>query len=272
MNIENQELKSEKRKNEITNDIGVLAVISLFIGFLSPFGMTEVPWYKSFMFWFSVCFIGYVIYRPLVGNGAQALTRFTKNIWLSVALCLTIASAIMAFVVPAVVMLYFSIELDITEQYWNVFSKSLVIGGVISGISTFRSEAVKQKQMLEQAQQMNLDQDQQLSQLSKRGADKFLNQLPVEKRGKLYCLEMSDHYVKVYTDKGNHMLLMRFKDALAMLEPLDGLQTHRSWWVALDAVASVRKEARKVTLVLENDLEVPVSRTYQNQVKEAGIF
>lgn len=69
---------------------------------------------------------------------------------------------------------------------------------------------------------------------------------------------MDDHYVKVYTDKGHHMLLMRFKDALALLENHPDLQTH-SWWVSLDAVSSVEKQSRKVTLLLKNQLSVPVS-------------
>ena len=96
--------------------------------------------------------------------------------------------------------------------------------------------------------------------------------LPVDKRGELYCLEMDDHYVKVYTDKGHHMLLMRFKDALGLLEEFDGLQTHRSWWVSTQAVESVQKEQRKTTLVLKNQLRVPVSKTFNEAVKKAGLF
>ena len=272
MNIKNQQVKDKKTKSEWINDLAVLVVISLFIGFLSPFGMTGVAWYLSVMFWFSVCFVGYLIYRPILGIGAKELNRYVHNIWVSVAICLVVASAIMAFIVPVIVMLYFDIELSISEQYFNVFSKSLVIGGVISAVSTFKSEALKQKQMLEQAQLTKLEQKQKLEQLSNQNADKFIEQLPIEKRGKLYCLEMSDHYVKVYTDKGHHMLLMRFKDALSLLEKHPGLQTHRSWWVALDAISTVKKESRKTTLILENDLQVPVSRTYQAQVKAAGIF
>jgi len=272
MNIKNQQVKNKNSELKWINDLTVLVVISLFIGFLSPFGMTGVPWYQSVMFWFSICVIGYLIYRPILGMGAKALNRYINNIWLSVSLCLIGASGIMAFIVPVIIVLYFDLELSITEQYFNVFTKSLVIGGVISAVSTFKSEALRQKQMLEQAQLTNLEQDQKLEQLSTQNIDNFIQQLPIEKRGKLYCLEMSDHYVKVYTDKGHHMLLMRFKDALSMLENHSGLQTHRSWWVSLEAITSVKKETRKVILVLENNLEVPVSRTYQTQVKEAGIF
>ncbi len=261
-----------KSKKEIKNDLIVLLVISLFIGFLSPFGMTAVPWYTSVLFWFTICFVGFVIYRPLVGAGARLLTKYTNNLWISVAICLVLASAIMAFAAHLVVFLFFDIKLDIAQEYFGAFTKSLVIGGAISAVSTFRSEAAKQKELLKQSQQIKLEQEQQLAQFSDKDLNKFIEQLPVEKRGQLYCLEMSDHYVKVYTDKGHHMLLMRFKDALAMLENHRGLQTHRSWWVATDAVESVKKQDRKTTLLLANGIEVPVSRTYQIQVKEAGLF
>lgn len=103
-------------------------------------------------------------------------------------------------------------------------------------------------------------------------ADKQLNQLmekvPLEKRGQLLCLEMDDHYLNIHTNKGTHMALMRFKDALALLEGCDGLQTHRSWWVAKNAIVGIEKEGRKTLLRLSNDVLAPVSRTYQPQVNQ----
>ena len=261
-----------KAKSEYKNDLIVLTVISLFIGFLSPFGMTAVPWYQSVGFWFTSCFVGYLIYRPLVGAGAEWLNKYLPNIWLCVGICLVMASAIMTLMAPLVVLLFFDISLNLSEQFFSIFTKSLVIGGTISAVSTFKSQAAQQKQLLEQTQQAKQLQEQQLAELTNKDSEKFVQQLPVEKRGELLCLEMSDHYVKVYTDKGHHMMLMRFKDALAMLESHKGIQTHRSWWVSLAAVESVKKETRKVTLLLKNDIEVPVSRTYQAQVKQAGLF
>jgi len=116
--------------------------------------------------------------------------------------------------------------------------------------------------------------DQQLQEstnLDELQLEKFMAQLPVDKRGKLFCLEMSDHYLKVYTDKGHHLILMRFKDALALLSDYQGLQTHRSWWVAIDAITKVNKDGRKTYLELTNELQVPVSKTYAEAVKAADI-
>jgi DNA-binding LytR/AlgR family response regulator len=50
-----------------------------------------------------------------------------------------------------------------------------------------------------------------------------------------------------------------------------GLQAHRSWWVAKSAITSMKKEGRKTFLLMGNDLEVPISRTYAASVKDANI-
>lgn len=272
MNIKKHIQKLKNKKQEYLQDIIVLVVISLFIGFLAPFGMTDLPWISSVGFWFLVCFIGYLIYRPLLGSGTQVVNKYINNIWVSAGLCLLLASGLMAFVVPLVVILYFNIEISYQAQYWSIFEKSLVIGGVISAVSTYKSHVNKQKLQLTEIKNQQAQSKEQLDAVTKSQQNKFMSLLPVDKRGELYCLEMDDHYVKVYTDKGHHMLLMRFKDALGLLEDFDGLQTHRSWWVSKQAVKSVLKEQRKTTLVLINQLEVPVSRTYSEAVKQADLF
>ena len=99
-----------------------------------------------------------------------------------------------------------------------------------------------------------------------------MEKLPLEKRGNLLCLEMDDHYLKVYTDKGHHLILMRFKDALALLESYAGLQTHRSWWVAIDAITTTQRDGRKVSLTLSNSLAVPVSRTYMKNITALNLL
>ena len=59
---------------------------------------------------------------------------------------------------------------------------------------------------------------------------------------------------------------MRFKDAMQMLSDVKGLQTHRSWWVANTSIIKTLKIGRKLVLVMENDVKVPFSKTYLNNV------
>ena len=82
----------------------------------------------------------------------------------------------------------------------------------------------------------------------------------------LVALEMEDHYARVHTTLGSTLILMRLRDAIGELGPGSGLQVHRSWWVAQGAVARVERTGGRLTLVLRNDLQVPVSKTYRDAV------
>jgi DNA-binding LytR/AlgR family response regulator len=56
----------------------------------------------------------------------------------------------------------------------------------------------------------------------------ILNRVPVQRRGRLIALSVSDHYVEVLTDGGRSLVLMRLSDAIAETGPVKGLQIHRS--------------------------------------------
>lgn len=101
---------------------------------------------------------------------------------------------------------------------------------------------------------------------------RFMDRLPVRYRGAdLWALSSEDHYLRVHTSRGEELILMRLADAVRELSGADGVQVHRSWWVAKDGVADTRREAGKVLLVLQSGSEVPVSRTYLPAAREAGL-
>jgi hypothetical protein len=102
-------------------------------------------------------------------------------------------------------------------------------------------------------------------------AARFLDRLPLRLReADLYAVEADDHYLKVRTSKGAELILMRLSDALVELDGLEGLQTHRSWWVAKAGVADVRRREGRPVLLLKDGTEAPVSRTYAKGLREAG--
>ena len=68
------------------------------------------------------------------------------------------------------------------------------------------------------------------------------------------------------------MLLMRMKDALIELKEYPGLQVHRSHWVAKNQVKKVNKTSRKITLLMRNGLEIPVSRKFYPEIKALGFI
>ena len=81
---------------------------------------------------------------------------------------------------------------------------------------------------------------------------------------------MEDHYVRAHTRRGSDLILIPLKDAIAELGEVEGMQVHRSWWVARAAVAAPVANGRNLFLRLTNDMQVPVSRASVAKLKLAG--
>ncbi len=97
--------------------------------------------------------------------------------------------------------------------------------------------------------------------------------LPAHLRGAaLIAVSAEDHYLRVRTDRGDALILMRLADALAELEGVEGARTHRSWWVARAAIRDARRGEGRGTLTLTGGIEAPVSRTYARSLRDAGWF
>ena len=102
-------------------------------------------------------------------------------------------------------------------------------------------------------------------------APRFPERLPPKLRGAaIRAVQAEDHYLRIHTDRGCDLILMRLSDALEELEGLEGAQTHRSWWVARDAVTGVRRGDGRASLSLEGGLTAPVSRRYARALRAAG--
>lgn len=99
---------------------------------------------------------------------------------------------------------------------------------------------------------------------------RFLARIPARLGRDLLALEMEDHYLRIHTRLGSDLILMRMRDAVAELDGLDGLQVHRSWWVARRAVERVERDGKTMTLTLANSRTVPVARDRQGEVRAAG--
>ncbi|MBV8394151.1 MAG: LytTR family transcriptional regulator [Alphaproteobacteria bacterium] len=98
----------------------------------------------------------------------------------------------------------------------------------------------------------------------------FFRRIPPALGRDLLALQMEDHYLRIHTALGSDLILLRLRDAVGELGSGRGQQVHRSWWVANGAVQSTAREGQRAWLVLRNGLEVPVSKTFLNQVREAG--
>lgn len=93
---------------------------------------------------------------------------------------------------------------------------------------------------------------------------------PGLRAGRLLAIQAEDHYLRIYTDLGDDLVLMRMGDACTLLPDAAGARIHRSWWVARAAVAGRTVEGSRMTLKLHNGTAVPVSRTMRPFVRDNG--
>ncbi|MEM1262560.1 MAG: LytTR family DNA-binding domain-containing protein [Pseudomonadota bacterium] len=98
----------------------------------------------------------------------------------------------------------------------------------------------------------------------------FLEQSAVGTVDDVLALQAEEHYVRVIASQGAQLIHYRFGDAINEMPAGLGLQVHRSWWVAGHAVRSAKRGARRWQLVLDDDLEIPVSDSYVAAVREHG--
>ncbi|MEL7463407.1 MAG: LytTR family DNA-binding domain-containing protein [Pseudomonadota bacterium] len=96
------------------------------------------------------------------------------------------------------------------------------------------------------------------------------SKLPAHLGHEVIAVQAQDHYVEVTTPKGAAMVLMRLSDAVGDLEPLGGMQVHRSWWINLSHIERTEKGPNGPELLLSSGQKVPVGRSYRVAFRKAA--
>lgn len=97
---------------------------------------------------------------------------------------------------------------------------------------------------------------------------RFMEHIPAHLGRDLLAVEAVDHYLRIHTRNGAALIHMRMNDAVEQLRGADGLQVHRSWWIARHAVTGQQRSGAKLSLLLANGIAVPVSRTFLMAVRK----
>jgi hypothetical protein len=101
-------------------------------------------------------------------------------------------------------------------------------------------------------------------------APPLLRRIGLNGQASIVSISVDDHYVEIRDTTGAaHRLLMRFSDAVAEAEGLDGMLLHRSHWVARDQIAARLRRGSRELVVLRDGSELPVSRTYRDALAAA---
>ncbi len=92
------------------------------------------------------------------------------------------------------------------------------------------------------------------------------------RRAELFALQAEDHYVRIHTSAGSDLVLIRFADALKLVEDRGGFRLHRSWWASAQGVRAARFSRGSGEAELAGGIKAPISRTYAPQLRRAGLL
>lgn len=238
---------------EILRWCAIVAGLGLIFAWLGVYGTTSLSFLPRWAFWTTTMVVGaggFAIVEPIMnGRRFENMAPIFK---------IGLTAAIIS--VPVTLTLVFLLNRSpprleyLTMQYGYV----LVISLIITSASYLLKVAADSRNAPEP--KVNPVSD-------------FLQRLPVKFRtADLYAISSEDHYLRVHTNLGEELILMRLADAVRELTGADGLQVHRSWWVAKTGVTDEKKVDGRSLLVLPNGTEVPVSRSYRTRAKDAGLI
>lgn len=235
-------------------DFALWAAIGVVMAILGPFGSSERSLPERLLYW-QICmvgggFIGVAIDEPV--------RRAVANFWARVIL-------VSVGMTPFVTML-----VGFTNHYLgamrltlaNVAEPAFQVFVVCFAVMTLRQLAWAERVTVVVAPEPAED-----------PTTTFRQRLSARRRAAaLIAVEAEDHYLRVHTDAGDELITARFADALAELAAAPGFQTHRSWWVAADAIDDVKWLRGRGEAKLKCGLLVPISRSNAGPLKAAGWF
>lgn len=239
--------------------IAVVGLVpGIILAILGPFGSFDAPFWMRLAYWVPTMVVGGVI-----GAGSSIWldgTRlFDRRPLLRALAFSTFMTGVMTFVAWGAGALVFGPEHVAFGRTFVFYVWIVTI--IITGIA----ELMRAQRVAAAAAPVSKTSPAVAPSLAARLPDKL-------KGGTILALEGEDHYVRVHTDKGSDLVLIRLGDAVGEMGSTPGARTHRSWWVARQAVTSVRRDSGRTSLVLSTGTEVPISRGYASELREAGWF
>ena len=235
-------------------DVTLWAVIGVVMAVLGPFGSSERTLFERLVYW-QLC---------MVGGGAigiaidQPVRRITEHFWLRV----LAVSVLMTPLVTLLVMFANHWLAGVRLTWDNLLEPWFQVFVVCFAAMLFRQLVWSRSPRPTATIEPDAD-----------PLEVFRQRLSAKRRAAaLIGVEAEDHYLRVHTDAGDELITARFGDALAELARAPGFQTHRSWWVAAEAIDTVRWRRGRGEATLKCGLIVPVSRSNAAPLKAAGWF
>ena len=270
-------------------DLAGMTAIGVFLALIGPFGSIAAPLPERLVSWIGFAWLGYGCYRPMqsvVGWGERALALPRWGLLAAACLVSTVpmtAAVLAVNTVPLGTLRWPGLEVAV-GTYFSV----LVIGGAVTvlfnlvqggpraaaaDLSPAPASAPLAMPQVVAAVAVPVAAAEPAATFAAAPPNPLPNllvdQIPPELGSDIIALEMEDHYVRVHTALGSALVLMRLRDAMALVGEVEGMQVHRSWWVARGAVEDALRDGRNIRLKLARGLEAPVARAKLAELRDA---
>lgn len=264
--------KGARLARKLVIDLSIMTLIGIVLAVIGPFGTVNAPMATRLLSWIGLAWLGYCIYNPMgltVGWLHAKLDLPQWALWTGVTLLATIP---MAIAVWSIGFLPNVPRMPTPQEGLAAYINVLAIGASITVLFILIERGKRNADAVPHEHARNAALADPAPEDVTQFRPRFFERLPLSLGTDLIALEMEDHYVRAHTAMGSDLILLRMRDAVAELDGLDGAQVHRSWWVARAAVQGTKREGRNIRLLLNNNLEAPVSRAAAPALKEAGWF
>jgi len=263
-------------KSQALRGMAIGLIAAAVLAYLGAMGTQVAPFVQRLAYWAAVILPG-----SLLGLGVNALVRgwggLASHRWLEAGTVALLVSLPHSFVVIVVSALFFGIDMITPLVVLEFWLAVLLISVVLTAINYLATAGQPADAAIVPAPIPEpgapsppiapVPAAADTSALPPLLAEKLPHRL---RAGRLIAIEAEDHYLRVHTDLGSDLVLMRMADACALLDEAAGARVHRSWWVARDAVQAVRQQSGRMELALPGDISAPVSRAMQPVLRSQG--
>ena len=247
--------------------IGLAAAVVLAV--LGAMNTGQAPFGYRLLYWASVILPGSLL-GIAVQTAVSAWGGFSGRRWIEIAVVALLVSVPHTFMVIVATALFFGLD-AITPGVVVFFGLTVLLVALVLTTINHLAAAPEATPLPEAFPEPEPEPAApalpELPMLPELIAEK----LPVRLRqARLIAIEAEDHYLRVHTDSGSDLVLMRMTDACALLPEAAGARVHRSWWAARGAARTLARREGRVELTLEGGLCVPVSRAMQAALRDQG--
>lgn len=222
---------------------GFMAVAILILALSGPFGTLEhYNTLERLAYWAIIAPTTYILASGVATLVTISLLRKKLNSWLAYA-----AGGTAAGIIVGIFVWLFGVFLDQSfgRSFLGLLTAMTYTIPITIGVTLLFKLSEKPSESETESQIADI---------------RFFERIPKDMGRDLISLNSQDHYVKVTTSIGSELILMRLSDAIIELEGFDGLQPHRSWWIARKHAKQIKTLNGKKVIELSNGDLVPISR------------